>query len=93
MGSDSNGEQIIIGPNGEQLYFKPFDDTDSNLAPLYGSFGFSWDSVDLENPIYIAYLVDENFERTEYYATWITYDENFRHWLFVDSDLAYCELV
>lgn len=64
MGSDSDGEQTIIGPNGEQLYFKPFDNTDFYLAPLYGTFGFSWDSVDLENPIYIAYLVDEHFERT-----------------------------
>ena len=81
----------MIGPiDGEQWQF--FFDEDEFLEAFYGvgAYGFDWLSADYENPLYQGYLVDENYLETEYYASIITYDENYEYWMFVDSEYAYC---
>ena len=78
------------GPDGSPWQF--YYNENEFLEALY-YVDYDWYSVDFnEEPLYTGYLLDENYDDSQFFAIIATYDQDFKRWMYYDSDNAYCEL-
>lgn len=78
----------LTGPDGNEWNF--YDDYDDLQEDIEATVGFNWYFIPDVDPIYEQHFISNNGAFTVSLLTW---DQDYKHWLFIDSKGNICDAV